>query len=480
MVIRPGAFLAEKYRVTRMLGRGSMGEVWEATHTLTERRVALKVLADDARNVEARARILREARACGRIQHRNVIEVFDVGETDDGRPYLVMPLLSGETLEQRLEAQGPLPEPAAVAVTLAVARALSAAHALGIVHRDLKPGNVFLHDDGGADGPEVKVLDFGISKILSRDEAAFTDAGRAVGSPAYMSPEQARGVPDVDARTDVWALGILLFEALTNALPFPGETPYAIVGHILHGAMPDIDALLPDARPSVRDLLKRCIVRDRDQRVLSARDVAGWLEAALAEPGAAAPSGPRAHASGPLAPSPTSGPRAPSPAEPAAPPGLERGAPARAVPAPVRPHAAVTATASAVVTQKLDVARASRRSPRSAWLLPMAAVGLVVVTAGGVFFASRGVSQGGSARGALPEEPQVVVVERAPEAPTDVASGASTAPDEAPRAAATVEPSASSTPSAAPTAPAPPRPAREAPRPARTAGPKSRLPDSPG
>ncbi len=277
MALEPGSVVADKYRIVRLLGSGAMGQVWEATHTLTERGVALKVLSENHQTQEARVRILREARALGRIQHKNVIEIFDVGELPDGAPFLVMQLLKGETLDDRLDRLGKLPPPEVQIVALGMARALEAAHRAGIVHRDLKPGNVFLHWDADSPDPVVKVLDFGISKILTND-VAYTDAGRAVGSPAYMSPEQARGEPDIDARTDLWAFGIVLYEALTGGLPFPGETPYAMVGQILHGAMPDFPRLCPDASAKHMNVLLRCVVRERELRLPSATTLRELLE----------------------------------------------------------------------------------------------------------------------------------------------------------------------------------------------------------
>ncbi len=436
MALQPGSFVAGRYRVTRLIGQGSMGEVWEAVHTMTERPVALKVLLDGTSSLEARARILREARACGRIQHRNVIEVFDVGEVDDHRPFLVMPLLSGQTLEDHIDTRGPLSEEEALTVGLGVARALVAAHDLGIVHRDLKPANVFLHWEREASEPIVKVLDFGISKILSRDEASFTDAGRAVGSPAYMSPEQARGESDVDARTDIWSFGVLLFEALTAKLPFPGETPYAIVGHILHGEMPDFDTLCPNVRPGVRDLLRRCVMKDRGSRIPTARDLVGFLEAVMGR------------------------------AEPPAPARWSTGATTSRVPLP----ASATATASALVTQKVEIPR-----PRSrARLLVIA--GAALATVGGLAVAYVTTRPSG--------DPVRATATAPPSADPGVASQTEpvalpTSTSEA-SAPASSEPPVSAPPSAEPSASPTVRPAPPRPRPTSKPSKKSALPDSPG
>lgn len=437
MSLQPGTFVAGRYRVTRLLGQGTMGEVWEAVHSLTERAVALKVLVDGASSLEARARILREARACGRIQHRNVIEVFDVGEVEDGRPFLVMPLLTGQTLEEHIDTRGPMSEDEALSVCLGVARALVAAHDLGIVHRDLKPANVFLHWEREATEPTVKVLDFGISKILSRDEASFTDAGRAVGSPAYMSPEQARGEPDVDARTDIWSLGVLLFEALNGTLPFPGETPYAIVGHILHGDMPDFDALCPNVRPGVRDLLRRCIVRERQARVPTSRDLVGFLEAIMG------------HAERPI--------RRDLPPPPAAP----------------RPAASpATATTSALVTQKIDAAR-----PRSKGRSFGIATALLAALVGGAvtYLLTR--------PGPEPTPASATTSPTDAEAPASAMTAPSALPSGSTAIATAAQPSTSPEPTSDPAPSAPPAsplPRRAPSPPPSKPNKKSALPDSPG
>lgn len=205
MNLVPGAILAGKYRIGRHLGDGAMGSVWEAINVRTQRRFALKLLRSELATGEARERMLREAHAAGRLQHKNVIEVYDVGETSSGDPFLVMELLQGETLEELASRSAPLPMAAAAVVGVQVCRALAAAHDAGIIHRDLKPANVFIHR-GDGDAPIVKVLDFGVSKITG-DAASATTTGAAIGSPAYMSPEQAKGTGGLTVRADLWSLG---------------------------------------------------------------------------------------------------------------------------------------------------------------------------------------------------------------------------------------------------------------------------------
>ncbi len=277
-----GATLGGKYRLLRKLGEGAMGVVWEAVNARTDRHVALKLIPQRAAGDELRSRLLREARACGRISNRHVVEMYDVGQTDEGEPFLVMQLLSGETLANRLTRVGVLPVRQAVSIALSIARGLSAAHAVGVVHRDLKPANVFIHREGDGEVEEiVKVVDFGVSKVTLPDEATMTVTGSAIGSPAYMSPEQARGLSGLDARTDVWALGVVLYQMLAGRLPFGGATPYAVVGEILHGDIPRLSAAVPAIDPLIDDLIARCLERDRDRRVASVADAGAVLERVL-------------------------------------------------------------------------------------------------------------------------------------------------------------------------------------------------------
>src|SRR6185436_19409809 len=172
-----------------------MGEVWAALHLTMGREVAIKLLNSESPDLAARLK--REAMACGRLEHPNIVRVYDIGETNTGQPFLVMELLMGETLARRM-ARKRLPKEAALGIALDVARALRTAHAASIVHRDLKPANVYLHRGADGEGKEVKVLDFGVSKILTPDDVAFTVTGMLVGSPAYMSPEQAQASKQID------------------------------------------------------------------------------------------------------------------------------------------------------------------------------------------------------------------------------------------------------------------------------------------
>jgi serine/threonine-protein kinase len=223
----PGEVIATKYRVERVLGAGGMGVVVAAHHLQLETRVAIKfLLPGTLKDADAVARFAREARAAAKITNEHVARVFDVGALETGAPYIVMEFLDGVDLATRLRSQGPLDIEEAVEFLLQICEALAEAHALGIVHRDLKPANLFCfrRPDGL---PWIKILDFGISKTLHTEgfsaQAAFTQSAAIMGSPRYMSPEQMQSARNVDARSDIWALGIVLYELLAGRPPFKAK-----------------------------------------------------------------------------------------------------------------------------------------------------------------------------------------------------------------------------------------------------------------
>ncbi|MFS8068038.1 MAG: serine/threonine-protein kinase, partial [Byssovorax sp.] len=209
-----GELIAGKYRVDRVLGAGGMGTVFAATHVVLGQRVAIKRMHPERiGRHNAGPRFLREARAAARLRSQHVARVIDVGVLEDGAPFIVMEHLDGEDLAALVDRRGALPVAEAVEYVLQAAEAIAEAHAAGIVHRDLKPENLFLSFDL-AGAPCIKVLDFGISKLLG-DELALTRAAVAVGTPLYMSPEQMVSSRDVDSRTDLWSLGVVLYELVT-------------------------------------------------------------------------------------------------------------------------------------------------------------------------------------------------------------------------------------------------------------------------
>jgi eukaryotic-like serine/threonine-protein kinase len=280
--MKPGAWIAGKYRLLRPLGKGSMGEVWAARHAEMDRDVALKLIyGNTPDSADLAARLKREALACGRLQHPNIVRVYDIGETEAGDPFLVMEVLEGETLKARLAARRRLPPPEALEIALEIARALRAAHGAGVVHRDLKPENVYLHKGPDSDAEEVKVLDFGVSKILSVGNLAFTVTGALVGSPAYMSPEQARALKDVDGRADLWSLGVVLFEMIAGRRPFDAQSTMGVITDILSAPIPRLASLVQGVDPRVDELVNRCMQRDIEQRMPSAAAMIGALRPLL-------------------------------------------------------------------------------------------------------------------------------------------------------------------------------------------------------
>src|SRR5262245_23843693 len=219
-----GATLADRYQVMHKIGEGGMVAVYEARHTVIGKRVAVKVLLEKfLEKPELVARLLQEARLASSIGHENIVDVTDFGTTSDGRAFVVMEFLEGESLAQLVIRDAPLPIERSLRIARQIASALGAAHDKGIVHRDVKPENVYLVRRGDAD--YVKVVDFGVSKVVqTREEGPewqrLTRTGMVLGTPLYMSPEQARGGEDVDARADVWAVGVMLYECLTGEVPF--------------------------------------------------------------------------------------------------------------------------------------------------------------------------------------------------------------------------------------------------------------------
>jgi serine/threonine-protein kinase len=275
-----GTLVSGKYRLQRRLGAGSMGSVWAARNELTNRDFAVKFLLPElSRSEDALNRFFLEARACGQIRHPSIVDVYDMGQAEDGSPYLVMELLEGEGLDARIGRQGYL-RPADVCRYVAlVARGLDEAHTRGLIHRDLKPGNIFFSIDKGGD-VFPKVLDFGISKETSAEHFDYvkTSTGTVLGSPAYMSPEQARGELDVDARTDIWSLGVIMYEALTGELPFDANNYNALMLCIITQPHRPVIEIAPDVPLELSQLVDRCLFKERERRVRSAGELANELE----------------------------------------------------------------------------------------------------------------------------------------------------------------------------------------------------------
>jgi len=257
-----------------------MGSVWAARNELTNRDFAIKFLLPElAKNREALTRFFLEARACGQIRHPAIVDVYDMGQAEDGAPYLVMELLEGEGFDQRLARQGRM-RPVDVCRYIAiVARGLAEAHARGLIHRDLKPGNIFFALDKHAD-IFPKVLDFGISKETASEQFDFvrTGTGAVLGSPAYMSPEQARGELDIDARTDIWSLGVIMYEALTGEIPFDANNYNALMLCIITRDHKPVIEIAPDVPIELSQLIDQVLEKDRDRRIRDAGELAERLE----------------------------------------------------------------------------------------------------------------------------------------------------------------------------------------------------------
>jgi serine/threonine-protein kinase len=278
--VAPGEVLAGKFKVERVLGAGGMGVVVAARHLELDERVAVKfLLSEAALNGEAAARFVREARAAVKIKSEHVARVIDVGRMDTGAPYMVMEYLEGSDLSARLAA-GPIAIDDAVDYVLQACDAMAEAHALGIVHRDLKPANLFLtqRSDGSA---VVKVLDFGISKVNVPDtaDAGLTKTSAVMGSPYYMSPEQMKSSRDVDSRSDVWSLGVILYELVSGRPPFIGDTLPELLSAIMLDTPPKLETLRAEVPAELSAIMEQVLQKDRTKRYQTVGDLASALAA---------------------------------------------------------------------------------------------------------------------------------------------------------------------------------------------------------
>jgi serine/threonine-protein kinase len=344
----PEGLVAGKYRLTRLLGKGGMGTVWEGVHESLGTRVAVKFIdAEHASSDDIRQRFVNEAKAAARLRSKHVVQVHDQGVGEDGRPYIVMEFLVGEPLDRRLDRLGRLPPLETARVVLHVCRALAKAHESGIVHRDLKPENVFLvHDeDDGTDF--AKVVDFGIAKFTdaSSTGSSSTRTGAVLGTPQFMSPEQARGLRTVDHRTDLWSLGVIAYQCLVGALPFRGEAVGDLLVNICTADPPAPSSIEPDVPPGFDAWIRRALAREPADRFQSAAELADSLCSLL---GLDAKLGPQSSASNEWM-----------------------------APGPPPPDAVTAAGLSTTHVPSLG-------SRRSVWVALVVAVGLLVVAAGAI------------------------------------------------------------------------------------------------
>jgi serine/threonine protein kinase len=283
-----GTVLSGRYRLTRKLGEGGMGEVYEAEPLAGGARVALKVLRGEFfADMHVRSRFVDEAKTCMRLVHPNIVRVADCAQTDDGLPYLVMELLEGVPLGAYMRGGARVPVAQATPILQGILAGLGMAHANGIVHRDLKPDNVFLTREPGGRFV-VKVLDFGIAKVMDAagGMGSRTQTGMLLGTPAYMSPEQARNARDVDQRADLWSAGVLFYEMLSGQVAFPAPTEFARLAALLTAEPQPLEQIDPTLAP-LAPFVRRALAKDREQRFPTAAE----MSRALAEATAAPPQG---------------------------------------------------------------------------------------------------------------------------------------------------------------------------------------------
>jgi serine/threonine-protein kinase len=278
--VQVGEMIAGKYRVGGLLGRGAMGVVVAAENVESGESVAVKLMLPEvAGNREAIGRFTREARAAGEIKSEHTVRVSDVGMLDSGQGYMVMERLEGQDLRAMLDQRGRLPLEEAAGYLMQALEALAQAHAAGIIHRDLKPGNLFLAKR--ADGTSVlKVLDFGISKVISGalPSDPLTHTSALLGTPMYMSPEQMKAAKNLDARSDIWALGVILYELLAGQAPFQGETlPEVCAQIVLDADPPRAREVVPELPEAIDLVIARCLERSLDKRYQSALELAQAL-----------------------------------------------------------------------------------------------------------------------------------------------------------------------------------------------------------
>ncbi len=284
--IEAGTVFEGRYRIERVLGAGGMGEVYVASHTALERKVAVKRLhAQYTSDPDVVQRFIQEAKLAASIGHDNICEVIDIGTTDDGAPYLVMPILEGCTLCELLDSTPRFPIKRLADIICQTLSALQAAHGARIVHRDLKPDNIFITSYGDRED-FVKLLDFGISKILDQDSVSqLTQTGTVLGTPYYMAPEQARGARQIDQRVDIYAMGVILYEGLTGTRPYEGHSYNEIMFKILAEPFHTPRVVDPSVPPAIERVVLKAMSKDPDERYENAEAMRDALKTALLETG---------------------------------------------------------------------------------------------------------------------------------------------------------------------------------------------------
>jgi serine/threonine-protein kinase len=447
--VETGELIDNKYRIIRIIGEGGMGAVYEGENVRINRRVAIKVLhAGLTANEEVAQRFEREAQAAGRIGNDHILEVIDLGTLANGDRFIVMELLDGEPLSSRISARKRLTPFELAPLVRQSLVGLGAAHRAGIVHRDLKPDNIFILKSKAGQKDFVKIIDFGISKFqpLAGDGMKMTRTGAVMGTPYYMSPEQASGSHEADQRSDLYSIGVMMFEAVTGQVPFDGTTFNQLMFKIVLSDVPRPESLVPDLDPAFATLISKAMARDPAQRFQSADQFIAAIDAWLKTGQAVS---------------------VPPTADPAA---------AALVPGGVKPAAAgaPTPATSGSWSQSSDHHLPLKKGP-SVGLIAGLVVGLLVV-GGGVAYA---LLAGGSKEAAQPTAPSAAVAAEPPAPSTPEVKPAeptpTVAPTPPPAASASVAPSAA--PVAAPARPAA-RPGAAKPPAAKPAAKPSQKPGS--
>ena len=285
-LVMPGGMVGGKYRLDALIGEGGMGSVWSATHLGLNQVVAIKFISREfVRSAEALRRFDAEAKAAAQLRSRHVVQVFDTGTLDDGTPYIAMELLRGETLQNRVHRGGPIPLSEAVEILSQCCKALGRAHAAGIIHRDIKPDNIFLAQSSDDDGTVAKILDFGIAKmaVSANDQGSkhgATRTGAVLGTPLYMSPEQARALRTLDQRTDLYSLGLVAYTMFTGNLAFSSESFGDLLFQICTAPLPSLCANAKWLPPSLEGWFQRACAREPQERYSSAQEFTDALRVA--------------------------------------------------------------------------------------------------------------------------------------------------------------------------------------------------------